>query len=331
MTTTNLYDILLVEPDCTTIDIKNAYRKFAQMYHPDKKGGNAEMFDLGTHAYNVLINPKTRASFDKLYSVSKQSESLHIDLKSRSREYAKSLENTNKTKEVASIDFDKIFADMDAKYSLKRDNDKKIIDTTIDIAKKREDLESIREHDDIENIPEKIFDDGKFELEKFNTIFDNVHKKHTELIHHQGNPIAFNTLNEYGTFGSVDDYDTLYIEDDDLGSSMFGSVKMSDSNVPNKLNKKELDKLTKADYVKSHNYKDSSYNKSLEEKMEERDRETTRYKEREISDFNIDNNCGGYPIFKGIGLEYEDLDNLELLGDGDDLKLQYQQLKNMRK
>ncbi len=281
--------------------------------------------------YNVLINPKTRASFDKLYLVSKQSESLHIDLKSRSREYAKSLDNTKKTKEVVAIDFDKIFSEMDARYGLKRDNDKKIIDTTIDIKKKREDLESIREHDDIENIPEKIFDDGKFELEKFNTIFDNVHKKHTELIHHQGNPIAFNTLDEYGTFGSIDNYDALFVEDDDLGSSMFGSVKISDSNIPNKINKKELDKLSKADYVKSHNHIDNGYNKSLEEKMEERERETKKYKDREISDFDIDNNCGGYPIFKGIGLEYEDLDNLELLGDGDDMKLKYQQLLNTRK
>jgi len=330
MTTTNLYDVLLIESDCTNIDIKNAYRKLAQIYHPDKKGGNAEMFDLITHAYNVLINPKTRASFDKLYTVSKQSESTHNDLRDNSREYAKSLENIKKSKEESMSDFEKDFADLDAKYGFKRNSDKKIIDAPIDITKKKQDLESIRDHDDIENMPEKIFD-GEMELEKFNSIFDARHKKHTELIPHQGNPIAYNIISEFGSFSSIDNYDALFVEDDNLGGSMFGSVKLSESNIPGKITKKELDRLAKADYVKSHNQKDVNYTQTLEEKMKERERETEKYKERDMSEFNTDNNCGGYNIFKDIGLEYEDFDNLEMLGDGDDLKLQYQKLMEMRK
>ena len=33
MTTIDLYDVLLVEPDCTINDIKEAYKKLAQKYH----------------------------------------------------------------------------------------------------------------------------------------------------------------------------------------------------------------------------------------------------------------------------------------------------------
>ena len=271
MTTINWYDVLLVQPDCTTTDIKTSYRDLVQIYHPDKKGGNAEMFDLITHAYNILVNPKTRESYDKLYTVSKQSESDWKNLKDRSKDYNTSLDNTKKTKESAEIDFDTIFAEMDIKYGLKRDAKKKIIDAPVtagEIKKKVEDLETIRDHDDIENVPDRIFDkDEDFEIDKFNEAFDNIHQKHTDLIPHQGNPLAYNTINEFGSFSSVENYDALFVEDNDLGNNMFSSVKMNEVNTPKKMNKKDLDKLHGADYVKTHNHRDANYAKTLEEKM----------------------------------------------------------------
>jgi curved DNA-binding protein CbpA len=330
MTTVNLYEVLLIESDCTNTEIKNSYRKYVQIYHPDKKGGNAEMFDLITHAYNVLINPVTRASYDKIYGVCKQSELSHIDLKSRSIEYAKSLENSKKSKEESEIDFDKIFAEMDAKYGFKRTGDKKIIDANIDINEKLKDLEDIRGLDDIENTPEKIFGD-KIDMDEFNTIFDNVHKKHTDLIKHNGNPIAWNTLNEYGAYSTVDNYETLFTDDDGLGTSLYGSVKLSEGNTPAKLTKKELEKLKKVDYVKGHSYKDVDYTKTLEEKMKEREQETNKFMERNMSEYSNDDKCGGYGIFSDLGLNFEDYDNSGLLEDGGDLKAKYKKLLDSRK
>lgn len=329
MTTENLYDVLLIEPDSTAGQIKEAYKTLAPLNHPDK-GGDAELFNMITHAYEVLINPKTRASYDKIYHISKQSESSHIDLKSRFKDYNSGRESidSKKSKEETVIDFDKSFAEMDLKYGFKRDaSSKKVIETPIDIVKKKQDLESIRDHDDIENMPEKLFDDNKIDLEKFNSIFDAKHRRqHTDLIPHQGNPIAWNTVSDC-TYSSIDNYETLYSENDNNGSGMFGPVR-DNSTMPTKISKKDIDRLPKADYVKAHNNKDDNYKKTLDDLIEERNRETQRYKDRTLENFNNDDDCGGYSIFQSLGLEFNDFDTIQA---GENLNRNYQKLIESRK
>ena len=337
MATMNWYDVLLIEPECSVNDIKNAYRELVKIYHPDKPEGDAEMFKLITHAYSVLINPQSRASYDKLYNISKSSEYDHIDLKKKSEQYFKSLENTSvkKSKKEVEIDFDTIFAEMDLKYGLKRDTNKKLVHKdTGNLRKKMDDLESIRGQDDIENIPDKLFDDIEHvDPQKFNSIFDTMYKKHTDLIKHEGNPLAWNTLNEYGTYSSIDNYEVLFAEDDDLGNSLFGSVKISEGNVPKKINKKDLEKSANlADYTKSHNYKDEHHAKTLEDKIKERNSETSKYENREMNEYTKDNDCGGYGIFHGLGISFDEYKNGGLLeDDGKDLKNQYTKMMERRK
>jgi curved DNA-binding protein CbpA len=338
MSTIDWYDVLLVERDCTNNDIKNSYRELVKTYHPDKKGGDPEMFELVTHAYNVLINPQTRASYDKLYSISKRSESSHFDLKSKSEQYFDSLKNTSvkKTKEEVSIDFDTIFAEMDKKYGLKRDENNKLVHKNSgDIYKKVEDLESIREHDDIENIPEKLFDNtDKIDLQKFNSIFDSMHRKHTDLIKHDGNPLAYNVSNEFGSYSSIDNYESLFVEDDNnLGNNLFGSVKMCDSNMPNKkLTKRDLEKHgNKADYVNSHNYKGENNTKTLEDKIKERELQTMQYDQRTIEDYNDNNDCGGYGIFKDLDITFDEFTDGNMIDEGGDFRSRYNKLIETRK
>lgn len=333
MATINWYDVLLVEPDCTPTDIKNSYRDLVKTYHPDKRDGDAEMFELITHAYNVLINPHTRASYDKLYNVSKQSESSHHDLKSKSDQYFKSLEGSNvkKTKEEVDIDFDTIFSEMDKKYGLKRDGNKKLVQKDDgDVNKKVKDLEFIREHDDIENVPDKLFDNTeKIDMDKFNSMFDAMHKKQTDLIKHEGNPIAWNTANESNAFSTLDNYDCLFVEDDDLGNSVFGSVKIGDNNKPKKMTRKDLERHTK-DYVKP-SYRDDNTAKTLQDKINERNNQTLKYEQRTMNDFNDDNDCGGYGIFKNLDINFEDLTDDTFADDNKDLKARYTKLLDSRR
>lgn len=62
------YEILGVNKDASTAEIKKAYRKKAIEYHPDKNPGDSnaeEMFKKAAEAYEVLGNQDKRAKYDR--------------------------------------------------------------------------------------------------------------------------------------------------------------------------------------------------------------------------------------------------------------------------
>ncbi len=58
------YQILGVAKSASEADIKTAFRKLAQKYHPDKKGGDEAKFKEVSEAYSVLSDKKKRAEYD---------------------------------------------------------------------------------------------------------------------------------------------------------------------------------------------------------------------------------------------------------------------------
>ena len=58
------YNILGLTKSATEEDIKKAFRKLAQKYHPDKKGGDEAKFKEASEAYAVLSDQKKRAEYD---------------------------------------------------------------------------------------------------------------------------------------------------------------------------------------------------------------------------------------------------------------------------
>ena len=64
----NLYDILGVTQNATQDEIKRAYRKMAQRYHPDKAGDDSaakERWDEISKAYEILSDPEKKALYDR--------------------------------------------------------------------------------------------------------------------------------------------------------------------------------------------------------------------------------------------------------------------------
>jgi molecular chaperone DnaJ len=64
----DFYSTLGVAKTASDDDIKQAYRKLAMQYHPDRNGGSKEAeekFKAITEAYDVLRDPQKRAAFDR--------------------------------------------------------------------------------------------------------------------------------------------------------------------------------------------------------------------------------------------------------------------------
>lgn len=91
----NYYEVLGVNVDSTTSEIKSAYRKLARKYHPDinKDADAIEKFKDITQAYETLSNPQKREQYNTLKGFFK-SEPQTTSSKKAEEEYR---QNQNKT------------------------------------------------------------------------------------------------------------------------------------------------------------------------------------------------------------------------------------------
>ena len=193
------------------------------------------------------------------------------------------------------------------------------------------DLELAREHEDIENLHEKIFDGidgGIIDMETFNTAFDSLYKTQDDLVLHSGNPEPWNKVVE-SNFGNVENYEDLYIDDEqtDFGT-IYSSINFEKTKKTKKITKKDVEKLKPATYTKGHNIIEKNYHKNLEEKLRERNLETRKYDERSLNDFENDPTFGGYGITNQLGLDA--ISSLTWENE-EDLKTKYNKLLELRK
>lgn len=334
MTSVNLYDILELDSSCTKKDIKKAYIKIVKQIHPDKKKGDNEMFEIVTHAYNVLINDDSRKEYDKFYEMSKYTES-HTSLKNQSDDFFKMLDKKDNkstvSKEKAKKEFTQAFENMDLKHGIRRDEELLRPLNEKETNRRLADMQDVMTQDDIENMHERIFEEGApMDLSRFNAAFDSMYKKHSEMVPHDGNPFAFNSISglSSNSFSYIDKYDELYDDDGDvLNSSIFGPVNIN-VNKKQKITKKDVDDIQGSGYTRDHNKVDKDYAKSLDELIAERDNQTKTLKDISQGNFNTDSNCGGYGFLHEVGI-----DDIKQLGNddyGEDLKEKYKKLLDNR-
>jgi len=67
----NYYDILGVPRNASKNDVKDAFKKKAMQYHPDR-GGNEEQFKEINEAYDVLKDPQKKSMYDQFGTVDPQ-------------------------------------------------------------------------------------------------------------------------------------------------------------------------------------------------------------------------------------------------------------------
>lgn len=331
MSTVNLYDILNVSSDCTRRDLKRAYRKLVLEFHPDKPNGDEEMFELITHAYNVLSNEESRCEYDELYKLSKQIDNSHFDLKDQSNSHFKAQETSviKRSKDELENDFKNAFSDLDKKHNYSRS------DTSINKIAERDalgrldDLKMTREQQDLDNIHDELFDSNRpINTAKFNEAWELMHKGPLELIKHEGNPDAWLGPDTGDvSYSSIDNYDNLYADDDDnygIEGSTYGPVNFDQSS-GKKLSKSDIGKLSGSDYTNNHNKKEDNYEDLIKKRLHDRELQSSMYANMDINDFDDDPTFGGYGITSDIRTSTESFLSLE---DAEDIKKKYQRLLN---
>jgi curved DNA-binding protein CbpA len=324
----NLYDVLGVDKNASLQIIKNAYRKLVPIYHPDR-GGNPELFELITNAFNVLSNSTSRSEYDEITKISKQSSSDFSALKKAADDFFKTQDftedeyNEKKTNALKLFNSDNDF--LNKKHGYDSDNE---IPIQKDIANTRmKDLEINREQDDIELIQDNLFEKKDFNLAKFNAIFDAMHKRNDELIPHTGLPNAFNNTDN---FGSQNEYNSLYDENDYIGNNIYSSVNLNNRKPTKSITKKDIGNIEPVDYVEGHNKKDINSNKTLEDLMKEREQEDIKYNERTLADFNTDATMNGYGIFHEIGITGNNINWFDESQSNYDKLLELNKNKNLK-
>ena len=75
----NYYQLLKISKNSSTEEIKKAFRKAAELHHPDK-GGSTPMFQQIQDAYTILKDPEKRKNYDEKES-KKPVESLRDSMK----------------------------------------------------------------------------------------------------------------------------------------------------------------------------------------------------------------------------------------------------------
>lgn len=330
----DLYNILGLtidvckDPECDK-KIQQAYIKKAKVCHPDRHPGRKdieEVFELLTSAYDILKDEKQRNAYNHKLSLNKQSSNDFAKLKKGAAEYMESLGEYKSPTDQQKLSFREKMLELDAKHGF----DSTLMDPIPmhDANKKLNDLTKVRSEQDRDLKPERLFDDGRFDIKKFNAAFDMVHKRDdTIMVPHNGIPSAWNdlgTVANYCDISSETNYSDLYVDDAnriDIGRQNYGNI---DIGTPTpKLSKNDVEKLQGADYVDKHNVLGEDYYRVMKEKLRERKKEATNLEKMKYGDFKRDDTAG-YGIFDQLGFKFDDRLTLDV--EEDDISKKFEKL-----
>lgn len=251
------YDILGVKRDCTIDDIKYAYRKLIQVLHPDKqhqhnKSNTDVDIKLINKIYETLKNPTKRAQYDGTLKPKSKVCNDFDRMKNDSRLFLDSVSATPETAANAKKMFEQFSRERDSHMRIKTLNHDIPTNLETDVTN----LEFLRENEYIENTPDQMIKqhDGESNndfTKRFNEMFVNTVKlapqQNNEIIKHTG------VQPNMAKCDSASQIQDGVFDDDDnecLNQLLSNFIITSETN-------------------------DIDLNKSMDERLAERERETT--------------------------------------------------------
>lgn len=210
----DLYEILEVEMDVKTDEIKMAYIKQAKKNHPDQ-GGSSEKFQEITRAYEILFNKETRKEYD-LYYLKKSMDEFKADDILRLKDEFKNFMSSN-TKPISKEELDKLYSDTFNEYKDKyKDtaiNQEEMIDRYNDVNIERKNMEIETSDNTLSNFISQYKDQVNI-----NDVFEYLKHKNDKSF---SNSIM---VKEWGTIDTMPGYSNGY-------SSFMDDNELYDSNL----------------------------------------------------------------------------------------------------
>ncbi len=234
----DLYSVLDVDIEAKSDVIKSAYLKLVKIHHPDH-GGNTEMYQQITRAYEILFNKDSRKDYDLYYLKKSMDEFSRGDDLFRLKNDYKNYVDAN-TKPISEERLNDLYADIfkDKEKFIEKKIEKSEIQQRIN------DIELERKNEDIESTDEKIakiINDLNEKLDVPITISEffeyckhkNIKNKSQEIM-----------LRDLGTLDTLPGYGSNYssfMSDSEYFGSNFYSDISDDNNFINNIESIESD------------------------------------------------------------------------------------------
>ena len=190
----NPYEVLNVPKNFTWDELKISYRKLAINTHPDKQGGNKDLFNIITHCFKKLADELKMREEDK----------SHRDLKQQSNDFFHKMTNEALPHPSEVLKPNEKFTNTKFNKNFEKC---KLYDEEIEFGYGSKMEESTKKREDI-NI-EKLIKKNKIDNESFNEIFNKNVPVNKELIkYREPEPLILSKSLQYTELGGKrpDDY-----------------------------------------------------------------------------------------------------------------------------
>ncbi len=250
----NFYDVLGLELNASSSEIRKAYATLSKKYHPDKAEEdefNTKLFELVQRAWETLGDQKKKAEYDfYLKNEQKTKNNDHDNLKKSFETFLETQDLTEeefeKKKSQAKIDFERENISFDKKHKIDRKEESiKAIDKD-EMNNRFEEMMLQREQDTIEYSQKNLFENRDFNLSKFNAAFDMYKDKMgggMDIVH-RGNVSAYNGFSSANdNYTSLNNFGNFYEEgNDESGFARFDFGKENRLDI-------NIDSIKPADYT----------------------------------------------------------------------------------
>ena len=212
----DLYELLEIEIDARPEEIKKAYLRLSKIHHPDH-GGNNEMFQEITKAYEILYLKDTRKEYD-LYFLKRNMDKEEIDDLLKFKNEYKNFVNANtkaiseeKLSELYKTLFDNSITEeiLEEKDLSKRINDINLERETMNIEIEDDTLYNIIKEDNTKTV------NDVFEYIKYNK---EITQKNVENRLIETDVLTLDTL-------PITNINYHSLNNDDLGSTLYSSIE----------------------------------------------------------------------------------------------------------